>query len=438
VRGPHAGWAFLGHGAEMSLPTRPRNPDAPGVPARRAALRLLDAVLRRGLPLEAELDHAAEGLPPADRALAHAIAAETLRWLPDLDRLIDSATERRLPADAKARFALRIALAQRLRLATPGHAAISTVLPLLDGGPRRLVHGVFGTLVRDGKTLPEFPTLPEAAEKRWRRAWGTSMVESAERALIVPPPLDLSLRDAGETAAWAERLDGASSAPGHIRLREAKAVTTLPGFEDGAWWVQDLAASVPARLLGRGPGRVLDLCAAPGGKTLQLAAAGWTVTALDASETRLKRLTENLARTGLAAEIVAADAMAWQPTARFDALLLDAPCSATGIFRRHPDVLHRATPRVIADRTELQRAMLARAAGWVKPGGRLIYAVCSLEPEEGEAVISDFLAARPDYAIEPAQPRELPDGTAPDAAGRVRLLPGLADGFFVARLQREV
>jgi 16S rRNA (cytosine967-C5)-methyltransferase len=247
------------------------------------------------------------------------------------------------------------------------------------------------------------------------------------------------LRDAAATADWAERLGGTSLAPGHVRLPAGARVTELPGFAEGEWWVQDLSASLPARLLGKGDGSVLDLCAAPGGKTMQLAANGWEVTAIDLSEPRLKRVRENLKRTRLGAKTLVGDALTFTPAAAADAVLLDAPCSATGIFRRHPDVLHRVRPRAIAGLAEKQQAMLARAAAWVKPGGRLVYSVCSLEPEEGERVAEAFLASHAGFAADPVDTAELPEGFAPDAAGRVRVLPGLtadADGFFVARFRR--
>ncbi|MGN6269519.1 MAG: RsmB/NOP family class I SAM-dependent RNA methyltransferase [Sphingomonas sp.] len=414
--------------------------DAPGVPARRAALRLLDAVLRRGQALEAALDGAARDIDQAnDRALAHAIAAEVLRRLPDLDALIDSATQRPLPDDAKARFALRIALAQALALKTPPHAAISTVLPLVDGGPRKLVHGVFGTLMRRGAALPEVPTLPAAVADRWRAAWGEAVVEAAARAIAAPPPLDLTLKD----AAWDGDIGGASLLPGHRRLAGHAPVPQLPGYAEGAWWVQDIAASLPARLIGAGAGRALDICAAPGGKTLQLAAAGWQVTALDVSASRLARLSDNLARTGLDAEVIAADALAWTPAEPADAVLLDAPCSATGIFRRHPDVLHRVSPALIEDAAALQARLLARSAEWVRPGGTLVYATCSLEPAEGEAQIERFLGARTDFAIDRVRGDELPAGIVATPQGWLRTLPGMfeaeggCDGFFIARLKRS-
>ena len=411
-----------------------------GAPTRRAALALLDAVLRKGLPLEAVQGNALRPLAiPADRALALAIVAEVLRRLPDLDALIDSATPRPLPDDSKARSVLRIALAQALRLGTPPHAAIATALPLVTGGPRRLVHGVFGTLMRRGATLPDVPTLPPQVASRWQAAWGAETVAQAARAIADPPPLDLCFAPDRPPP-----LEGASLLPGHLRLPRGEAVAGITGFGEGGWWVQDVAASMPARLLGRGVGRsVLDLCAAPGGKTMQLASAGFDVTAVDSSATRLDRLRANLERTGLAAEVVQADLMRWSPAAPVDALLLDAPCTATGIFRRHPDVLHRVLPRGITELAELQAAMLRRAADWLKPGGTLIYSVCSLEPQEGEDVARALLADRPDYSLAPIGGDELAAGMTPSPEGWLRLLPGLfadqggADSFFIVRFTRN-
>jgi len=404
-----------------------------GLPARQGALKLIDAVLRRGETLDQAVSAALRGIKgEADRALARAIASEVFRWLVDLDALIDSVTRQRLPDDAKARSVLRLMLAQWLRLETPPHAVIATALPLLAGGPRRLAHGVFGALTRQEVKLPEAPTLPEAVAARWGERAG-----AIAAGLAVPPPLDLTLRHPGETDRWAEELGGISLMPGHVRLSRGAAVESLPGYADGAWWVQDLAASLPARLLGPGVGRTaLDLCAAPGGKALQLAAAGWQVTALDMSERRLERLRENLARTGLSAEIVIADALEWETTARFDAVLLDAPCTATGTCRRHPEVLHRIGPRKIGEMAELQALLLERAQRWLKPGGTLVYAVCSLEREEGEAI-----AAAVPLETAPILPAELPSGLSPAPEGWLRTDPGMLagagglDGFFVARFR---
>ncbi|WP_028971260.1 RsmB/NOP family class I SAM-dependent RNA methyltransferase [Novosphingopyxis baekryungensis] len=415
-----------------------------GLAARRAALRLLDAVLRRGESLDQAMSGAVKGIGRGDdRALVLAIISETLRRLPDLDALIDSATQRPLPDDAKARSVLRIALVQALVLGTPQHAAISTALPLVVGGPRRLVHGVFGTLMRKQAKLPDVPALPQTVADRWQAAWGPEMVEAAARAIAAPPPLDLTLKQGEDAASWADRLGGQTLAPNHVRLPRGSELTSLPGFDEGQWWVQDIAASLPARLMGDGAGRpVLDLCAAPGGKTMQLAAAGWDVTALDQSAKRLGRLSENLARTGLTATMVTADALDFTPDRAFDAVLLDAPCTATGIFRRHPDVLHRIGARDIAERAELQAALLDRAAQAVKPGGVLVYAVCSLEPEEGEEQARAFLSRHAGFITDAIGSDELPDGIAAGEHGWLRTLPtmladqGRMDGFFVARFRR--
>jgi 16S rRNA (cytosine967-C5)-methyltransferase len=405
--------------------------DIPGLPARKAALKLLDAVLRRGETLDQAAQPALQGVrSDADRALARALAGEALRWLTDLDALIDSATRQVLPEDAKPRMALRLMLAGWLRLDTPPHAVIATGLPLLAGGPRRLAHGVFSTLVKRGASLPAAPSLPEPVAQRWGER-----AAAIAAGLAVPPPLDLTLRDPAATSEWTARLGGISLLPGHVRLERGTAVERLEGFREGAWWVQDLAASLPARLLGEGLGRTaLDLCAAPGGKTMQLAAAGWQVTAVDSGAKRLQRMQENLARTGLAATLVQADALVWEPEGQFDAVLLDAPCTATGTCRRHPDVLHRIGPRQIAELAELQAPLLERAARWVKPGGRLVYATCSLEPAEGEEQ-----AGTVTLTADPIRADELPAGLVPTAAGWLRTDPGMLaeagglDGFFIAR-----
>jgi 16S rRNA (cytosine967-C5)-methyltransferase len=416
-------------------------PSVEGLPARRAALQILDAVLRRGRTLDSA-GQGARDLKPADQALAVAIAGEVLRRMPDLDALIDGATRQRLPDDSKARMVIRVALAQKVGLGTPEHALVATALPLVDGGPRRLVHGVLGTLLRRGVPPMDSPRLPEAVEQRWGKAWGEDVVASARRLIAKRPPLDLSFIDDAEAKAFAGNTGGKSLANRHVRLHDAGAVSGLPGFGEGRWWVQDLAASLPARLIQANASDVLDLCAAPGGKTMQMAGAGRQVTAVDQSEARLKRLRENLDRTGLNAQLVAADALKWKPGRTFDAILLDAPCSATGTFRRHPEVLYRARPAIIRDSAELQRQLLDRAAEWLKPGGAVVYSICSLEREEGEAVIAAFLNANPDFAVDRPKAGELPDFVTPDERGWVRVLPGVLesegglDGFFVTRLVR--
>lgn len=427
-------------------PPQRKNAQPIGLPVRKAALQLLEAVLRQGLPLEQVIGRITQGLKQnADRALVHALAAAVLRWCHDLDQLIDSATAKPLAPDVKARMVLRMALAQKLVLKQPAHVAIATVLPLVDGGPRRLVHGVYGNLDRrEGVALPEYPTLPDETAYRWEKAWGEPMLAAASRALAEQPPVDLTLKNPEETAFWQEKLSGESLFAGHIRLPEGHPpIAELAGYQEGAWWVQDISASLAARLLGKGENRtILDLCAAPGGKTMQLASQGWQVTAVDIAAKRLTRLHDNLKRMGLSAEVVTADLADYTPKEAVDAILLDAPCSASGIFRRHPDVLYRVSSRIITDMAEQQKKLLHRASQWVKKGGKLVYAVCSLEPEEGEAVIRDFLAHHSDYRIDSLEKETLPAGLSPSEEGWLRILPenlaekGGNDGFFIAYFTR--
>jgi 16S rRNA (cytosine967-C5)-methyltransferase len=410
-------------------------PQTPGLAVRRAALKLLDAVLRRGETLEQAEGAALDGIRKApDRALARAIAGESLRWLADLDAAIDSATKQNLPDDAKARSVLRLMLAQAWRLDTPTHAVIATGLPLLAGGPRRLAHGVFSALMKGEARVPDHPSLPQSVAARWG-----VLAAAIAPGLAFPPELDLALKDPAEAETRAVQMGGISLASGHVRLPRGTAIDAIPGFKDGAWWVQDFAAQLPARLLGAGAGKhALDLCAAPGGKTMQLAAQGWKVTALDLSKRRLDLLKDNLKRTGLKASPVRADALVWEPKHQFDAILIDAPCTATGTCRRHPDVLHRVGKGQLAEMVELQRAIAVRAASWLKPGGVLVYAVCSLEAEEGESQAT-WINANCGLSLAPITASELPADLTPTPEGWLRTHPGMLadqgglDGFFVAR-----
>ena len=408
-----------------------------GTAARRGALQLLISVLWQGRPLETAFDRSLAGLDrPADRAFARAIASTVLRRLPDLDALIDGATQRPLPHDARARMVLRLALAQALVMGTPPHAAVATALPLVDKGPRRLVHGVLSNLLKRGSALPDHPTVPEPWASRWAAAYGD--IAPFAEALAHEPPTDLTLRDPAEADALAAALEATVPAPGQLRTARKGALTEWPGFAEGRWWVQDLAASLPARLLGDVRGKhVADLCAAPGGKTLQLAAAGAEVTAIDIAETRMARVRENLHRLGLAAETVAADARHWAPAQPLDAILLDAPCSASGIFRRHPDVLHLKGARDLAPLVALQAELLDHALGLLPAHGRLIYCTCSLEPEEGEDQIRAALARFANIALDPIRADELPAGVTPAPEGWVRTFPPTMDGFFISRLVRR-
>lgn len=422
------------------------NDDALGLPSRRAALSMMEAVQCRAQSLDQAAVDACRRLPPNDKAHAIAIIHEALRWQVDLDGLIDSKTQKLLEHDAKPRMVLRIALAQMLVLKTPSHAAISTALPLVDKGPRKLVHGILGALYRDQATLPETPSLPEKAIKRWAHDWGDDVIDAASRALLSAPPLDLMLKnptDHDDIITQMKAYNPISFANGHIRLGRGSAVEHLPAYDDGIWWVQDIAASIPARLAGNGAGKTaLDLCAAPGGKTMQLAAAGFDVTALDISKRRIERLGQNLKRVNLPANIVCSDISTWDNETLFDVVLLDAPCTASGTFRRHPDVLQRIDKEDIMRLAEKQSSLLSRAAQWVKIGGIIIYATCSLEREEGEDQIKNFLSANDGFALDEIDSKNIPikGAIAPD--GWIRTLPhmmieqGGADGFFAAAIKR--
>jgi 16S rRNA (cytosine967-C5)-methyltransferase len=373
-----------------------------------------------------------------DRALARNIASLTLRWLPDLDHLIDSHTKKRLADDSRPRMVLRIALVQALVLETPAHAVISTALPLVEGGPRRLVHGVLSAALKDEDPLPPHPSLPDLWQVRWSHRWGEAVAEAAAASLAKPAPLDIG-HGPGVTVEGGESL-----APGHVRFPADQRADDIPGFSGSAIWVQDIAASLPVRLVAPQPGeRIADLCAAPGGKTMQLAAAGASVTAIDNAARRLDRLRDNLARTDLSAEVIESDLRAITPEEPFDAVLLDAPCSATGIFRRHPDVLHLRNPGDMKALLDTQAALLDHAAALTKSDGRLVYAVCSLEPEEGEGQVAAFLERHPEWTADPPPAGTLPPGIPATEAGFVRTLPGMlsehggCDGFFMARLVRS-
>jgi 16S rRNA (cytosine967-C5)-methyltransferase len=428
-------------------PQPQREPDAAGLAPRRAALAVVAAALshRRGLD-EALAAPAFTRLEPRDRAFARALAMTVMRRKGALDRALGARLERAPPEPAMA--LLRLGAAQLLHMEVPSHAAVATTVELAgEARPTRpfkaLVNAVLRGIARAGAaSLPPEALAPDWLFARWRSAYGEDAARAIAALIPEEPATDLTLRDAADAPELAAAFPAEVLPGGSLRALRRGEVSEWPGFGEGRWWVQDASAAIPARLLAVQPGQeVLDLCTAPGGKALQLAAAGARVTALDRSAARLERVAENLERTRLAAELVAADAADWDDPRTFDAVLLDAPCSATGTFRRHPDVLWTCRPGDIAKLAQVQARLLAAAAEHVRPGGRLVYCVCSLEPEEGEAQIEAFLAARGEFAPDAIRPGE---GGAPAASvtpgGSLRILPqhlaGGADGFFVARLTR--
>jgi 16S rRNA (cytosine967-C5)-methyltransferase len=421
-------------------------------PARRAAAALLSAVTDDGRTLEHALEHTRSFVPLTgrDRGFARAIASASLRHLGRIDAILAGFMERPLGEGAEVpRAILRTAAAQLLVMDVAAHAAVSSAVGLANASTSgqpfgKLINAVLRKVDTVGRqrfaALPALINLPEWLYTRWRAAYGDLTAAAICAGLTEEPPLDLQ---AGAGVDMQALLPHGQMGPfGAWRLRDPGDVSKLTGFGEGAWWVQDAAASLPARFLGDVRGRsVIDLCAAPGGKTMQLAASGARVTAVDIDAERLDRVRENLARTGLSAETVAADILDWAPPSPADAVLLDAPCTATGTLRRHPDVAWLRRPSDIAASAERQKALFARAAGYLKPGGVLVYAVCSLEPEEGEAVMgaAEGLGLRPT----PLTRQDL-DGhdEVLTAEGWLRTLPSHAadqggmDGFFAARFRR--
>ncbi|WP_091735957.1 RsmB/NOP family class I SAM-dependent RNA methyltransferase [Phenylobacterium immobile] len=420
--------------------------DIAGVPARAAALNLLTAALSGRGGVDEGLGHASlTALSPRDRAFARAAVMATLRHLGPIDQLLQERVKR-APPDRVVQI-LRLGAAQLLVLKTPPHAAVAASVDLAGAHPwsqsfKGLVNAVLRGLVREPAEVADPERLaPPWLYARWRSAFGPEEARNIAAVIAQEPATDLSLKAVPNETLPAE-LPAEVLPGGSLRTERRGDVATWPGFEAGAWWVQDFSAAIPARLLAIQPGEaVLDLCAAPGGKTLQLAAAGGEVVAVDRSGPRLRRVSENLARTGLTAEIVEIDAAVWKDPRDFDAILLDAPCSATGTFRRHPDVLWAAKPSDIASLAAVQSRLLDAAAKRVRPGGRLVYCVCSLEPEEGEGQVAALLARNAELTLDPIAPGE---GGTPEASlrpdGTARILPhhlaGGTDGFFIARFRK--
>lgn len=445
----------------MGLGPRSRavpGPDGPGFAARRAAAQVLDGVLRRSRPLDDQLEEVLRGgsLPERDRALVRRLVATVLRRLGTLRHLLGKFLNSGFPAgQPRVEAALLLGAAQILWLEVPDHAAVDLSVQLVQDDRKAaryagLVNAVLRRFSREAAgLLAGLDTValdtPRWLMDRWVAAYGPETARAIAAANAQEAPLDLTVK--ADPEAWAERLGGRVLPTGSVRMIPHGSVSQLSGFEEGEWWVQDAAAALPARLLGdvRGLG-LADLCAAPGGKTAQLANAGAKVSAVDRSERRMARLQQNLTRLGLTAEIVIADATEWQAEP-FEAVLVDAPCSSTGTIRRHPDVPWLKRPEDLAKLTSLQRRLLDRAVGLTKAGGTIVYCTCSLEPEEGIEAIDALLQREPGLRRIPISADEV-GGLSQllTPAGDLRSLPchlpdpdpqmsGL-DGFYVARLRR--
>lgn len=476
ARDPKPGWRTRSKGNAnevASQSSRDERPGIPGLAARDIAAGLIDRVLARRQTLDEALSaEDATGrlaaLDQRDRAFTRLIAATVLRRLGSLSAVLTRFIERPLPDEARrAKTILLLGAAQILLLATPPHAAINLAVEQMrrDRASHRyakLGNAVLRRVANEGPVIlasldATVVDIPDWIFARWSAAYGDDGARQIAAASLAEAPLDLTLKAPDSAVDWAERLGGRLLATGSVRLADHGRIEDLPGYAEGAWWVQDAAAALPQRLLGDVAGRtVADLCAAPGGKTAALAAAGACVVAVDASAKRLERLRANITRLGLAGQVetVVADIGAWTPPALFDLILLDAPCTATGTIRRHPDLLHLKRPDDIARLAGLQALLLAKAAAALNEGGRLVYCTCSLEPEEGADQIERFLAGHPTFAREPIRPQEARDAGMDPAwlspIGDLRTLPchaprapdgapvdGGMDGFYAARLVRR-
>src|SRR5579863_2060183 len=428
---------------------------ATAVTARSAALDLIGAVLRQKHPLdEAIEDHAGLAeLPPRDRAFARLLVATVLRRLGQIDAMIAHCLEKPLPARAAAtQDLLRMGLAQLLFLRTPPHAAVATTVDLAEArgflSYKGLVNAVLRRLSQEGGGLVAAQdegriNVPNWLWRNWSEAYGEATTHAIALAHLHEAPLDISVREDPEL--WCERLDATLLPTGSLRRQGGGAIASLPGYHEAAWWVQDAAAALPAKLLGNVAGEtVLDLCAAPGGKTAQLAAAGAHVVALDRSPRRIERLNANLTRLRLDAETHVADAIQWRPQRAVKHVLLDAPCTATGAIRRHPDVPHLKTPEDVTRLASVQERLLGAAVDMLAPGGVLVYCTCSLEAQEGKQQVERLLARGAPVRRMPILDSEIGGlKECVSAEGDLRTLPchlseldGI-DGFFAARLVRN-
>jgi 16S rRNA (cytosine967-C5)-methyltransferase len=423
--------------------------------ARSVAIDLVGAVLRRRRPLDDAIEDNQEmaGLPARDRAFARLLVATVLRRLGQIDVLIAHCLNTPLPPRAAmVHDMLRLGIAQLLFLRTPPHAAVATTVDLAEArgflSHKGLVNAVLRRLSQEGPGLVQGQdaarlNTPDWLWRSWSRAYGEEGCHGIAAAHLKEAPLDLTVR--GDPEPWRQALEATLLPTGTLRRSAGGAITSLPGYAEGAWWVQDAAAAIPVRLFGELAGKhVVDLCAAPGGKTAQLAAAGARVTAIDRSNRRLERLVANLARLKLEAHALVADAATWRPPEKAEAVLLDAPCTATGAIRRHPDVPRLKTPDDVARLAAVQERLLAAAIDMVAPGGMLVYCTCSLEPEEGPDQVARALAAGAPVTRLPVRPDEIAGiGECITQEGDLRTLPSHfpefdgIDGFYAARLVRR-
>lgn len=425
---------------------------ASGIETRALAFELLLGVIEKRHALDDAFDGAMERhtLEARDRAFVRRLATHALRHFGQCEAIIAGLLDKKplRQRDKALRALFAMAACELVYLKAPAHAAINGAVEIARRNKdlahqAGLINAVLRRLAREGAgDTPAVLNLPAWLRWRWEKTYGVATTAAFAEAHLAEPPLDLTAK--GDPAALAARVNGTVLATGTVRCQAGGRVETLAGFAEGAFWVQDAAAALPPRLLSVKRGEtVLDACAAPGGKTAFLAAQGAAVTALDKDAARLERVRENLARLKLEATLVAADLTEWTPPGAFDKILLDAPCSATGTLRRHPDVPWLKGEADIAKLAALQSALLNAAAPMLRPGGTLVYAVCSMEPEEGEAQAVRFLTGNPGFRPVPVRPSELPGAetfAAPD--GHLRTTPadwpelGGLDGFFAVRFTR--
>lgn len=435
----------------MNKETQPHN-------ARHAALKLLEAVLDKGQMLDQAMlaENTYRNLSGENKRFAHMLVATALRHKGEIDALTAPLLQKgEMPQPSSLAHILRLGVVQLMYLSTPSHAAVHETVELAHilkfSKQASMLNAVLRRIERERslleqkrQNLPASVNLPAWIGEGWVSAYGQEQAALMAKACLMPASIDLSLRDEKEQSFWAGTLDARVLPGGALRLNSGRDISQLAGYRDGSWWVQDFAAQLPVRLLGDVEGlEVLDICAAPGGKTMQLAASGAQVTALDRSAKRMQRLKDNLERTRLSAQIEIADALDWRPKAgkRYDAILMDAPCSATGTIRRHPELMHIKTKADMQKLCALQEKLLTRLPDLLKPGGMAVYATCSLQKEEGEDQIERFLAAHSGFKRAPIEPNDVYGfEQLISRNGDLRCLPhhlsaqGGMDGFYAARL----